>query len=906
MIGRKLSRYTIVEKIGEGGMGEVYRAEDSRLKRHVALKVLPESVANDPERLARFQREAESLAALDPSNIVTIYSVEEADGVRFLTMALIEGETLSSLIPATGLPLDKFFEIAEPIADALAAAHDAGITHRDIKPSNIMVSDDGRVRVLDFGLAKAGPEGPRGVAPQELPTVTALGRVLGTVPYMSPEQVEGRPLDHRSDLFSLGVLLYEMAVGQRPFAGTSQAALQSAILRDPPPPPDTVRPELPRQLGRILGQCLEKDPRKRVQTARDVQNQLRSLRREIELGDSATRASSAEAVPLAASTRRHAMRWLAPAAVALVVGVVAWQLSRGRPAGDQTLIDQLGAASPAPKMIAVMPFSNLGHSDDEYFAAGITEEITNRLAGVIGLSVRARTTVVAYDREGKSLPAIGDDLGVEYILEGTVRWSHDQDSTSSRVLISPRLTRLADATVLWGESYNRVLEDIFAIQSEISGHVLEQLGVTLLDADRVSSMNRETDNLLALEQFMRGSEYLLRATELSTANEAEIARQFFERAIELDPDFALAHAKLSRVHSHLYERFFDRTEERLKLARESAQTALTLAPDLPEGHVAMGKYFYDRLDYDEALWEFGLARRGRPGDSETVLAIAEVYEHDGRLAEALEQYLIAIELDPSRSQLHCQAGGVHAAAGEYAEAARRHEIAIAMRPERSCMYYCLTFVHLASDGAAKAREFLEAMPNTFGLEQNPSVAYGLYFVDLIEGRYNTALARLDKAPYEALEYTGSFYYPNDLARAAIYSLQGEHALAQESYRKALQLLDAKIALRPSDARLHGARGIALAGLGRREDAIVAGHRAVELERPDRNLLDGPYRLLELAEIHVKLGEHAAALDDLELIFSRPTWLLSVKQLHIDPRFAPLRGQPRFDSLQPSHMGSTSG
>ena len=278
--GTKLGLYEIQTSLGAGGMGEVYRATDSKLGRDVALKVLPAEMAQDPERLGRFRREAKSLAQLDHPNIVTIYSVEECDGVHFLTMQLVEGQPLDRLIPEGGLPLGQIVEIASALGDALAAAHEKGIVHRDLKPANVMVSNDGRVKVLDFGLAKDVRGSNLGDATMTSASRTEVGVVMGTPAYMSPEQTSGRPLDHRTDIFSMGVLLHEMATGRRPFEGTSSAELVSAILRDTPPSVTDARPDLPSDLARIVRRCLEKDPRHRVQTARDVSNEFRDLARQ--------------------------------------------------------------------------------------------------------------------------------------------------------------------------------------------------------------------------------------------------------------------------------------------------------------------------------------------------------------------------------------------------------------------------------------------------------------------------------------------------------------------------------------------------------------------------------------------------------------------------------------------------
>ncbi|HSA91653.1 MAG TPA: serine/threonine-protein kinase, partial [Terriglobales bacterium] len=323
--------------LGAGGMGEVYRATDTKLGRDVAIKVLPADMAQDPERLARFQREARTIAALNHPHIVTIFSVEEADGIHFLTMELVEGLSLDRLIPEGGFPVERIIELTGALAAALAAAHEKGIVHRDLKPANVMVTNEGSVKVLDFGLAKEQHAANPTDATLTSAGDTAAGVVLGTVPYMSPEQISGRPVDHRTDIFSLGVVLHEMATGKRPFEGGSSAELASAILRDVPAPVTDVRANLPGDLARIIRRCLEKDPRHRMQTARDVANEFRDLARQ-----------ASQAVPAAAP---------AAADVATISGF------GGRPA------------------IAVLPFDNLsGDPEQEYFADGLAEDLITRLS----------------------------------------------------------------------------------------------------------------------------------------------------------------------------------------------------------------------------------------------------------------------------------------------------------------------------------------------------------------------------------------------------------------------------------------------------------------------------------------------------------------------------------------------
>ena len=381
--GTKLGPYEIQSPLGAGGMGEVYRATDTKLGRDVALKVLPTEMAHDPERLARFRREAKALAQLDHPNIVTIYTVEECDGVHFLTMQLVEGRPLDRLIPAGGLPLEQIVEIASALGDALAAAHEKGIVHRDLKPANIMVSNEGRVKVLDFGLAKDVGASDPADATLTSDHRTQAGMVMGTPAYMSPEQTSGRPLDHRTDIFSLGVVLHEMATGRRPFEGNSSAELISAILRDNPPSVTDVRPDLPSDLARIVRRCLEKDPRHRVQTARDVSNEFRDLSRQTskQVATATPPASRAAAAPDSGAARADEGFW-----------------------------------------VAVLPIKYAGTSAElKALADGLSEEIVTGLSRFSYLRVIARSSTTRYANESADVRSAGKELGARYVMEGTLR-----------------------------------------------------------------------------------------------------------------------------------------------------------------------------------------------------------------------------------------------------------------------------------------------------------------------------------------------------------------------------------------------------------------------------------------------------------------------------------------------------
>ena len=893
MIGSTLSHYKILGKLGEGGMGVVYRAEDTKLKREVALKVLPAELGSSRERLERFQREAEALAALDHPGIVTIHSVEEADGVHFLTMALVEGKSLDRLIPRNGLEPKSLCRIAEAVAEALATAHEKGIVHRDLKPTNIMVGKDMRVKILDFGLAKLQVGDEQADESASTLVMTQDGEVMGTFPYMSPEQAEGLSIDQRSDIFSLGVVLYEMATGRRPFTGETRARLLSAILRDAPPALEDVNPELPRQLNRIITQCLDKDPARRFQTAQGLCNQLRALSKEIELGESTPSASGSSLSPAVPARSRATWKWAAGIVMAaLLAGLGGWWASD--PGGGQDLVpDNRPAAQKDLLAIAALPFENLGPEEDAYFAAGITDEISSRLASVHGVSVRSRTSVAQYDRRGKTIGQIGKELVVDYLLAGTVRWAPATDGSSRRVLISPRLLRTADDTELWANTYEPMMEDIFAVQAEIASNVLDQLGIAL-DAERATPEGRGTRSIEAYELYLRAEGYFRRAMELfdGRGSELQLAIRLYDQAIELDPSFALAQAAKARAQGQRYFWFVDRRPELLDESRESAQRALELVPDLPEAHLALGGYFRNSREYEEALYEYELARKGRPGDPDIAFEIATVHMSRGDPEAAIIAYGKAVELDPRRGQIYCHTGAAHMAMGDLDTSETSHQRAFVVEPHRACPYSCMAILIFNREGGntVKMREFLDNLPET--VDQNdPLISYMWILLDMMDGRFREALTRTTEK--KVFEFA-NFYYPGALLRGHIYRLMGQPQQALESYAEARALLDVQRRDRPGDLRIHISLGLALAGLSEKDEAEREGRRAIELSGED--VFSGRFLFRDLARIQVMAGRHEAALDTLERLFRTPNMML-VPEIQRDPLLQPLRGNPRFDGLQ---------
>ena len=654
MIGKTVLHYQITAKLGQGGMGEVYRATDQKLGRDVALKVLPAEMASSPERLERFRREAKALAALDHPGIVSVFSVEEADGVHFLTMQLVDGQSLDQIMSVAGLSLETLLDYATALADALAAAHDKGIVHRDLKPGNIIISEGGRLKVLDFGLAKITAPQDEKLADSGVPTEvkTREGVVMGTVPYMSPEQLSGRTVDYRSDIFSLGILLYEMAAGRRPFEGSSSIELASSILRDTPLPLTGVRTDLPAELERIVSRCLEKDARERFQAARDVQDGLTALRREIDSGV-------------------------------------------GRSAGSDS---QVVSERRPPTSIAVLPFSDMSPArDQDWFCEGIAEEILNALTRLPGLRVATRTSAFRFKDQARDMGKIGEELGVTTLLEGSVR------TAGSRLRVTAQLVNVSDGYQLWSERFDRQMEDVFAIQDEIAVSIATALRGKLVASDRPDPGRRHTKDVEAYHLYLKGRHnwYKREAGSLSKA------AGFFEKAVKKDPSYVLAHAAVVESYCSLGV-YGMRPEIVRSRASAAMEKALAFEEDWPEVQAALGlKRHY--LDWD---WEGAEAayRRALGLNPKAVLPYCwygYLLSALGRHEESVPMVDRACELDPLSPFVHSARGLVLFAAGRIEDALAAANEALEIERDFSLALYPFSMACLKlgrSDEAMKASE----------------------------------------------------------------------------------------------------------------------------------------------------------------------------------------------------------
>ncbi len=847
-------------------MGEVFVAEDTKLHRRVALKVLPEKFAKSPSRRERFEREARAVAALDHPNIVTIFSVEEMEGVHFITMQLLEGELLSSRIPPDGLEVQEFLRIALPLADALAAAHQKGITHRDIKPKNILITHDGTVKVLDFGLAKLDViEATDQEAELETLELTEPGTIMGTAAYMSPEQLQGEPIDSRSDLFSLGVVLYQMATGRRPFRGRTAIAVASSILRDTPESITKVRKELPNELGRIVGRCLEVEREHRFQTAADIRNELDDLRGQIEGGSSLLTGWHAT-VPAGGSSFGRTLAGLA-LVVLLIAGYLLW------PRADPT-------AGDGPLKIVVLPLENLGPESEEYFAAGITDEITSRLASVSGLRVTSRTSAMQYRSERPAVREIGRTLGVDYILEGTVRWS-GLGQAESKVRITPKLVRVDDDTQLWAQPFTFDIDDIFQVQTKIAESVVARLGATLLEPERASLAARPTDNIDAYQAYLEGI-YKVRRPVYTLPN-WNAAVESFERAVALDPEFATAWAELATAHGTIVFLWLEPGDERREAARRAVERAEELEPDSATTRLALANFNYMvERDYDRALVELDRAAGDRAHEVEVLKTRGYVLRRQGNFTEAISVLERAIALDPRDATTASEVGETYEFVRNLEQAIRYYGQSIALDPTQTYSYYSAARAHwVLGDSLAPARELLEEMPVT-----QEAAPFLFQFWQLIyERNYPGALEHLESSERELFEYWDGLW-PKSLLRGLVEQLTGDVDAARDSFVQAVEVLEPAVAEQPWDPRRYGALAFAYAGLGRSEQARQAAQHAAEIYPFSEDAYSGTTPLLELAMVRALTGQTDESLELVEQLLAIPS-NLSTRLIGLDPRFAPL-------------------
>ena len=670
MIGQTISHYKILEKLGEGGMGVVYKAEDTKLDRFVALKFLHPELTRDEEVRTRFIQEAQAAAALNHPHLCTIYEIDEYKGRSFIAMEFIEGEGLQDSIQRGPLPMDDLLSITVQIGEGLHEAHEKGIVHRDIKPGNIMLTSKGQAKILDFGLARLGTH----------TKITRTDTTLGTAAYMSPEQASGKDVDRRSDIWSMGVVLYEMVTGTRPFTGEYESAVVYSILNDKPEPVTSRRSMVPMELERIVGKALAKNTVERYPHVEDMLVDLRALRS----------AAQTHGTPQKTVLKGRSKKVPITLAAACIIAVIAFGVAiLPHLFGLAGLKKERGTADNR-KLIVVLPFENLGLPDDEYFANGTTDAITARLTSVKGLGVISRQSAIQYKSTTKSIRQIGKELGVDYVLEGTVQRERPGDP-ASRVRVIPQLIRVADDTHVWADTYDKTMTEVFRVQSDIAERVAKELDVALLEPERRALEKRLTENLAAYEDYLRGMDFIQ-----NTNSDVEIAVGLLKKAVSLDPQFAEAWAGLAMAYHTIYW-IFDRPEA-LNLEMDAAERAQELGPDLPETHLALGYVAYARREFDQALEHFKSAERLRPS-GDAAQAICRTFRRLGKWQDALNYAEKAQRLIPHSYLVYWdELGFTKMALRRFDDAMLDFDRAISLSPQVNDAYILKAHVLVAKNG----------------------------------------------------------------------------------------------------------------------------------------------------------------------------------------------------------------
>lgn len=689
-----LSHYRIVSKIGAGGMGEVYLAEDTKLGRKVAIKFLSEEHSSDVDKLKRFIQEAKAASALNHPNILTVYEIGEVDGKNYIATELIDGENLRQhLRTGESMPVKTVLKIAIQVAEALAAAHSAGIIHRDIKPENIMVRKDGYAKVVDFGLAKLteSDAGANPAGPDQM--LTSPGMIMGTVYYMSPEQARGRDIDVRTDIFSLGVMLYELLTNRNPFTGETSGHTIVAILEKQPLPFSAYGIFHPSELERITFHTLEKKAEFRYQTADDLVTDLKALLRRIEFEAELTR-----------NTPTVMMNEFA---------------TRAYPAESVGFRNE--------NTIAVMPFLNMSPGEDgDYFSDGLAEELLNVLSKIRGLRVAARTSAFSFKGKQATISEIGRALNVGSVLEGSIR------SAGNRVRVAVQLVNVADGYQLWSETYDRKMDDIFAVQDDIAGTVVEELRAMLLGKDFDAEPGPEVmaevaeaakgraANAEAQRLMLLGRHFLDRTTKEDT----EKAIQFFEQALEIDPEFALCWAELGRAYSIVAGKSWGPLDKNYSKSREATEQALKLEPELPEAHAQIGRIeaAYD-LDLNEALVSYEKALKLAPRSSVVMDGAGILKFKLGRFEEALKLTRRVLEQDPLSGAIWHNLGLICHAAGLLAESEQAFSRALELSPNRQLSASMLSLVLLEQGRDTEALHKADDEPDEFWREWAKAIIF---------------------------------------------------------------------------------------------------------------------------------------------------------------------------------------
>jgi serine/threonine protein kinase/Tfp pilus assembly protein PilF len=887
LIGQSIGHYQIESLLGVGGMGQVYLARDERLGRKVALKLLPEHLTADEVQLSRFKAEARSASALNHPNILTVYEIGAEGNRHFIATEFIEGITLRALLMRGRMNLHDALEIAVQVASALAAAYEAGVVHRDMKPENIMLRPDGYVKVLDFGIAKLTEQRP---VPDldEVGTTAVLqtrpGLVLGTARYMSPEQARGQTVDARSDIWSLGVVIYEMIAGIPPFSGETPSDCVASILTKEPPPLSGVLSDVPLTLESILQKALRKNSDERYQTIKEMLADVRNLKGELEAEGSSPQ-TKARAESIVSKIKRHKRGvFLTLAGAILAAAAFTYSLYFVAP-----------APSPNEKSIAVLPFENLSEEkSNAYFADGIQDEILTRLSKIADLKVISRTSTERYKDTSQKLSEIAKQLGVANLLEGSVQKTNDQ------VRVNVQLIRAANDSHLWAETYDRRLTDIFSVESEVAKVIADKLQAKLTGQEEQIIAARPTNNPQAYDAYLRGLAYTLK-TGNSPANTLA-AQEHLKEAVRLDPKFALSWALLSYVDALGYLTLtLQPTAALREETGQAAETALTLQPNLGEAILARGYYYYACLkDYDAAVLYFEQARQFLPNSSQIPESLAYVARRRGQWDRSESYFNEAERLDPRNVSLLTQHAQSYMIVRRFPEALQKFDQVLDIIPNDTDTLAQQAGIAQAQGDLPRAAALLAPLhppaDDTGALEIQVYQA-------ILERRPAQMIARLQEIlakPDPALGYNnGELRFWLGWAQ----EVGGDSTAAQETWQQSRNELELFLKEQPDNYVLIGDLALVNMGLGDKAAALALSEQAITLLPLDKDAVDGPAPIEILARVTARLGDRDRSIAALRKLLSIPSEgalasrvPLTPALLRLDPMFDPLRSDQRFQEL----------
>jgi eukaryotic-like serine/threonine-protein kinase len=886
-VGELIGHYRIESLIGIGGMGEVYLARDERLGRKAALKLLPDSLTTDGTQLSRFKNEARSASALNHPNILTVYEIGAEGNRQFIATEFIEGITLRASLACGRLNPHAALDIAVQVASALAAAHEAGVVHRDIKPENIMLRPDGYVKVLDFGIAKLTEQ--RLASDDHTGETTAVqqtrpGLVLGTAHYMSPEQARGQKVDARSDIWSLGVVLYEMVAGSPPFRGETPSDCIASILTTELPPLSSLLPDVPLKLESILQKALRKNSDERYQTTKEMLADLRVLKGELET-DGSLPQTKAHADSIVSKIKRHKRGVLLTLAVALLAAAaVAYSFFFVAP-----------APLPNEKSIAVLPFENLSEEkSNAYFADGIQDEILTRLSKIADLKVISRTSTQRYKKTHQKPSEIAKQLGVANLLEGSVQKTNDQ------VRVNVQLIRAASDSHLWAETFDRKLIDIFSVESEVAKAIADKLRAKLTGREEQVIAARSTDNPDAYDAYLRGLAYTLK-TGNSPANTLA-AQKHLKEAVRLDPKFALSWALLSYVDALGYLTLtLQPTVALREETGQAAETALTLQPNLGEAILARGYYYYACLkDNDAAVRYFDQARQFLPNSSQIPESLAYVARRRGQWEQSELYFNEAERLDPRNASLLTQHAQSYMIVRRFPEALRKFDQVLDVIPDDVDTLAQQAGIAQAQGDLTRAAALLA--PLNPPADDTGALEIQVYQA-ILERRPAEMIFRLKEIlakPDPALGYNnGELRFWLGWAQ----DVAGDHAAARESWRQSRAELEPFLEEQPDNYILIGDLALANMGLGDKAAAMALSEQAMTVLPLEKDVVDGPAPIEVFARVAAQVGEPDRAIAALRKLLSIPSEgalasraPLTPALLRLDPMFDPLRNDQRFQEL----------